>query len=83
MGSASLMLGPMRWARRHGMPSRGGRIGILAVVACKNAEYPRQWPWAVVSAWFDEAPTGQVFGSERRMFMVEARGYAGRARRSQ
>ena len=35
---------------------------MLAVVACKNAGYPRQCPWAFVSAWFDEAPTGKVFG---------------------
>src|ERR1700674_5440253 len=35
---------------------------MLAVAACKNAGYPRQRPWAFVSAWFDEAPTRKVFG---------------------
>jgi hypothetical protein len=50
----------MRWARRHGLQCPGGTIRILAVVACKNAGYPGQLPWAFVPAWFDEAPTGKA-----------------------
>jgi hypothetical protein len=61
VGWASLMAGPMRWVRRHGLQCPGGRIRILAVVACKNAGYPRQRPWAFVSSWFDEAPTDKFF----------------------
>lgn len=65
------MAGPMRRARRRGLQCPGGRIRILAVVACKSPGYLRQRPWAFVSARFDEAPTGKVFGVSSG-FMVDS-----------
>jgi len=60
-GAGKLMAGPMRGARRRGFAMFGRQDRFWRLRRART-RMSAATTMAFVSAWFDEAPTGKVFG---------------------